>query len=123
MNFPETEIARALESGRATLAAASLPLEPEGVGFAVERHRWAWKPKTVRVLLIAESHVFTSEDDFRLRITSHRLPVGARHTPADYVRLIYCLGYGESHLLTPFPSGNNPGTPQFWNVFGRVAGT
>src|SRR5258707_15349419 len=109
MDFPETQITRAVQSGRATLATANLPLEPEGVGFAVERHRWAWKPETVRVLLIAESHVFTSEEHFRLRIAPHRLPPEARHAPPEYVRLIYCLGYGESHLLSPVPSEGNSG--------------
>ena len=123
MEFPASTIDRTLQSGRAILNAAGLPLEPEGVGIAVERHRWAWKPEHVRVLLIAESHVYTSDEDFRPRVRRESLPPEARHAPADYVRLVYCLGYGESSVLTTAPAGRNSGTPQFWNIFGRLAGT
>jgi hypothetical protein len=43
-----------------------------------------------------------------------------RPLPDRYVRLIYCLGYGESSICTRAPESNS-GTPQFWNIFGQVA--
>jgi hypothetical protein len=75
------------------------------------------------VLLIAESHVYTSADDLSIRIRTDLLPAEARHTPTEYVRLVYCLGYGETRLLNTKPGQSNAGTWQFWNIFGRVAGT
>lgn len=89
--------------------------EPAEVAQMVEAHRWAWKPERVRLVLIAESHVYTSPADFA---TIYRVPSGV-HAPNRYVRLIYCLAYGEK-LLAP---GLGGGTPQFWKIFGDLAGT
>jgi hypothetical protein len=58
-----------------------------------------------------------------LRLQSRLLPDGAQHAPNEYVRLVYCLGYGETSLLNARPLRSNAGTPQFWNIFGRIAGT
>jgi len=120
--FPAERIGAGAAKGREVLLGAGLKLEPSDVAIAVERHRWAWKPERVRVLLIAESHVYTSDGDFRARIRTQLLPPAAQHAPVEYVRLVYCLGYGESRLLTHAPAGNG-GTWQFWNLFGRLVGT
>jgi hypothetical protein len=77
----------------------------------------------VRLLLIAESHVYTSSEDLSLRIRLERLPVEAQHVPTEYVRLVYCLGYGETSVLSGKPIYGNAGTWQFWNIFGRIAET
>src|SRR2546428_2507604 len=38
--------------------------------------------------------------------------------PKGYVRLVYCLGYGEDRLLNrAVTSSRNSGTPQFWKIF------
>jgi hypothetical protein len=38
--------------------------------------------------------------------------------PGGFVRLVYCLGYGENRLLDqPITSPKNSGTPQFWKIF------
>jgi hypothetical protein len=116
-------ITKAVAAGGAAITAAGLIAEHPEIALAVERHRWAWKPDVVRVLLVAESHVYTSPDDFRVRVRTDLLPNEARHAPTEYVRLVYCLGYGESWLLSGKPSGRNSGTWQFWNLFGRLAGT
>lgn len=121
--FPSDRILHALSCGREAIAQAGLPLEPPEVGTLVERHRWAWKPEKVRVLLIAESHVFTSASDLSCRVRPDLIPPEARHAPEQFVRLVYCLGYGESAVLEGRPEGRNGGTWQFWNLFGRVAGT
>jgi hypothetical protein len=36
--------------------------------------------------------------------------------PRDFVRLVYCIGYGENKLLDS-PIQKNTGTPQFWKIF------
>jgi hypothetical protein len=123
VEFPGSRVLASLQQGRDVLHGANLEVEPPEVGMAVERHRWAWRPAEPKVLMIAESHVYTSPNDVRLRIDSRLLPTAAQHAPAEYVRLIYCLGYGESRILNSVPEGRNSGTPQFWNIFGRVAGT
>jgi hypothetical protein len=38
--------------------------------------------------------------------------------PQRFVRLVYCLGYGENNLLdSPIFDPPNSGTPQFWKIF------
>jgi hypothetical protein len=36
--------------------------------------------------------------------------------PPNFVRFVYCLGYGENDLLDK-PITANSGTPQFWKIF------
>jgi len=45
------------------------PLEPVRL---VETYRRYLKPESVRVVLLAESHVFTSDEDSRIRISRCR---------------------------------------------------
>ena len=123
MDLPLERIEAAVALGTRAIQAAGLIAEVPRVAVAVEQHRWAWKPATIRVLLVAESHVYTSADDLAIRVQTGLLPPAARHLPTAYVRLVYCLGYGETWLLTSKPSQANGGTWQFWNIFGRVVGT
>jgi hypothetical protein len=67
--------------------------------------------------------VFTTDEDFRSSVRRPLLPEDARHAPDPFVRLVYCLGYGESDLPSPRPVNANGGTPQFWKIFGRLAET
>ena len=78
----------------------------------VERYRQFWRPERVRVVLLAESHVFTtSEETGSLILPHHQLP-----GPDRFVRFVYCLGYGERDLLSA-ELANNSGTPQYWKLF------
>ena len=43
-----------------------------------------------------------------------------RPLPRSYVRLIYCLAYGETAICSS-PPQSNAGTRQFWNIFGQIA--
>jgi hypothetical protein len=52
-----------------------------------------WRPPTPRLVLVAESHVFTTLLDLAV---TYQNPSGAIHAPSNYVRLVYCLAYGES---------------------------
>lgn len=84
----------------------------------VNAWRQAWRPKRVRVLLVAESHVGEQKGDRGIRV---QLPEGISKTlPRRYVRLVYCLGYGESQLCRGVPRKNN-GTWQFWDILGAIA--
>lgn len=99
---------------------ARLGARPESVAYlqAVAAWRHAWRPERVRVVLLAESHVGEHPGDSRIGVMPMHW-VG-RSLPHPYVRLIYCLGYGESGICTSPPESNS-GTPQFWNIFGQVA--
>ncbi len=89
-------------------------LERYEVVRAVEEYRHYWRPKTVKVVLLAESHVFTSKRDYLLKLpASELLP---RHYPDRFVRFVYCLGYGEPDLLDRRPAASI-GTPHFWKIF------
>lgn len=95
-------------------------LRAESAQYLNEVHAWrqAWRPDRVRVLLIGESHVAQQPGDLKVRVRS---PTGApRKLPHSFVRLVYCLGYGEDHLCNPKPEPN-PGTWQFWDLFGAIA--
>jgi hypothetical protein len=121
--FPAERIRSAAAVGEETIRACGLVAESPEVAIAVEQHRWAWKPSKIRVVLIAESHVYTSPSDLALHIRAAWLRALAPHAPLPFVRLVYCLGYGENWLLNERPEARNSGTPQYWNIFGRVAGT
>ncbi|MDQ6704762.1 MAG: hypothetical protein M3Z85_02225 [Acidobacteriota bacterium] len=44
------------------------------------------------------------------------MPGAPTDIPRGFVRLVYCLGYGESHLLEESAEAKNSGTPQFWKI-------
>jgi hypothetical protein len=79
----------------------------------VEAYRRYLKPETVRVVLLAESHVFTSNEDRRIAIPPiDDLP----GYPTQYARFVYCLGNGERDLTNDPHHPRRDGTPQFWKV-------
>ena len=78
----------------------------------VESYRRFLRPDRVRVLLLAESHVFTTAEDRNIAIPPiPELP----GYPTQYARFVYCLGYGE-RILTGHRSHPRDGTPQFWKI-------
>jgi hypothetical protein len=90
--------------------------EPLEVLRRTEEHRNYWRPERVKVVLLAESHVYTTAAELDCTLT---LPeAAARDIPRGFVRLVYCVGYGENSLLSrPIESPPNSGTPQFWKIF------
>jgi len=81
--------------------------------------RREWRPRRVRFLLVAESHVAEQAGDVSVQVA---LPASLRTVslPAGFCRLVYCLGYGESQICHPSPQTNR-GTWQFWDIFGSIA--
>lgn len=88
--------------------------EPIAVTKLVEQHRWFWRPARPRLLLLAESHVYTTEAETQSSMVASGIPAGI---PKEFVRLVYCLGYGEKAILNRSISSANTGTPQFWKIF------
>jgi hypothetical protein len=93
---------------------------PEDVGYLAGVTAWrnAWRPARVRGLLVAESHVAQTKGDMRVKV--HTDAIGVKDLPTQYVRLVHCLGYGESQICTPEPQRNS-GTIQYWDILGQVA--
>ena len=80
----------------------------------VENYRRYFKPERVRVILLAESHVYTHNEDRRIVIPPiSELP----GYPTQYARFVYCLGYGERSLTKSALHPRRDGTPQFWKIF------
>lgn len=68
----------------------------------------------MRVILLAESHVWTHAGETRHLVDlSH---FGQPDIPKSFVRLVYCLGYGENDVVSP-PLERNSGTWQYWKLF------
>jgi len=78
-----------------------------------------WRPETVKVILLAESHVYTAPED---RVSKRLSPAAIAALrkdhgydgPAGYLQLVHCLGYGEPQLVSD--GQGNKGTPQFWQL-------
>ena len=80
----------------------------------IDEYRQYFKPAQVKVLLLAESHVFTSDEDTSIRIP----PIsGLKGYPTKYAKFVYCLAYGERSLTKSKSHPKRDGTPQFWKIF------
>ena len=73
-------------------------VEPFAALERAEAHRAFWRPAEVRVVLLAESHVFTNATDLERCIT--RLPGAPAGIPVGFVRLVYCLGTARTTSST-----------------------
>ena len=108
---------------RSTKRSSVADLECESAAYLQSVREWReyWRPANVRYLLIAESHVREEPGDVEQRVTSLE-KYGVPDHPESFCRLIYCLGYGEDEILTTsLGYRKNPGTLQFWDIFGALA--
>jgi|WetSurMetagenome_2_1015567.scaffolds.fasta_scaffold161498_1 hypothetical protein len=113
---------QAHNSGSQVLKFHGIEPEPLQTAFMVEEHRWFWKPKEVKFILVAESHVRTSETDVKALIDPNRLPRNMpKDSPQNFVKLVYCMGYGAPTVLyRPDIIENNAGTRQYVDLFSRL---
>lgn len=99
-----------------------IPLEVDSLEVVkkINEFRQFWKPIKVNVVLLAESHVHTPDQEMRHQ---QQLPTYCELPgyPFEHVRFVYCLGYGENALYEENDLLKNPlenrGTPQFWKIF------
>jgi hypothetical protein len=110
---------RQLQARVAARLGADWEPETASVLRAVAAHRDYWKPEKVRILLLAESHVMTREADLASGVSLARF--GHPDAPSEFVRLVYCLGYGEAGLRSTRVT-HDGGTPQFWKVLAACLG-
>lgn len=103
------------EAVRAQMSRLRLPwgTETAEVMAAVAAHRAYWRPAEVRVLVLSESHVMTREAEIAASVPM--AVFGHERAPEAFVRLLYCLGYGERDLVHGRVHPNW-GTPQFWKL-------
>ena len=99
----------------------------KGISFPVEDflsvklvhdYRMYFKPDTVKTLVLAESHVYTTMSDRNIHHNLSNLLYGY---PNGFVRFVYCLAYGHNEVLSASIK-NNSGTPQFWKLFNNLSG-
>lgn len=96
-----------------TATSLSYPLD----SLVVEQHRRYWRPKKPRLVLLAESHVYTTAAELCRAVEAEKvLVLPPNDLPRGFVRFVYCLGYGENELLDNWIECNS-GTPQFWKIF------
>ncbi len=89
-------------------------IEPYESVELVESYRRYWKPDKVRIVLLAESHVFTTKKDRDITVSKiSQLP----GYPTEYAKFVYCLAYGENQLTNSDKHSKRDGTPQFWKIF------
>lgn len=103
------------EAVRVEMARLRLPwgTESAAVLAAVAAHRAYWRPPEVRLLVLSESHVMTRETELEAQVPLEVF--GHPRAPRAFVRMLYCLGYGERDLVQgrAYP---NWGSPQFWKL-------
>jgi hypothetical protein len=87
--------------------------EPLASVELVETYRRFFKPERVRIVLLAESHVFTTDEDREIQIPPVMDLPGY---PTQYARFVCCLGYGERNLTKSPLHPKRDGTPQFWKI-------
>ena len=88
-------------------------IEPFGSVDLVDRYRKYFKPDNVRTILLAESHVFTSDIERMSEVAELSDLPGC---PREYAKFVYCLAYGEEKLVESKEKIKNSGSPQFWKV-------
>ena len=96
----------------------SIQIDSLEVAKQVEEYRQFWKPDEINVVLLAESHVYTDEKDYKIKCNRSILHKIIPSYPLRFVRFVYCLGYGEDKLLMRVRADRkNAGTPQYWKIF------
>jgi len=89
-------------------------IEPFESVRLVQEYRDYWKPDKVKIILLAESHVFTSDEERNIQTKRRETLPGY---PSQYARFVYCLAYGEKSLKQGDASTKrDDGTPQFWKL-------
>lgn len=87
----------------------------------VDEYRQFWKPNKVRIVLLAESHKYTEEAMLSNKANYSELNGDVlnclKKYPQEFVKFVYCLGYGENELFLGKPVSKNTGTWQFWKIF------
>ena len=84
----------------------------------VEEYRRYWRPKNVRVILLAQSHVHTTDEERKFEVSCKGVPNYPHDYPRNYARTIYCLAHGDNYLIncSKVPTTNDVGMQQYWQL-------
>lgn len=106
-------------SGSTSLTARSIVLEDRSAVEDVWKYRNYFRPKKVKLVVLAESHVFTTAAHSSLIWKKPPAGIPAGY-PNRYCCFFYCLAYGA-----PKPFGlsiRSYGTPAFWSIMASTIG-
>lgn len=81
----------------------------------VEEYRQFWKPKRLNVLLLAESHVYTRDEEYALECNKDFQDYFIKNYPTHFVRFVYCLCSGEPEMFSV--KFKHKRHIQFWKIF------
>lgn len=99
------------------------PTESTEVLQANLEHYLFWKPEKVKVILLAESPIFTASEEFAEEHALHPGLLPEHKGPRQCTRQIFSFTYGETAAMrTPKKSFVNTGTTQFWKMFASIVG-
>jgi len=91
--------------------------EPFESAKLVEEYRRYWKPDIVKIILLAESHLYTSIEDMSITLPEIPQLDMPSNYPRNYARFVYCLSHGERELTQNSSHPKGVGTPSFWKIF------
>ncbi len=91
-------------------------MEGSNIALAVWNYRQYFLPPKVRLIVLAESHVFTENCCAVPLNNPHVSPIPSSYYK-DFNKFFYCLGYGEQKALLTVPCNKCGGrTTGFWNL-------
>lgn len=107
----------AYDASAAVLRRFGISPDTYAVVREVEQLREYWRPQKPCVVLLAESHVATKDEDFRVESDGAILRRhGLGDYPSHFVRFVYCLAAGERGLLPAGARHKSRSRWQFWRI-------
>ena len=117
-----TRIGRAYASGQKWLVRQG-EKDPESVevALAVESHRWFWKPKNVRTIILTNIRELTTQTELAHRVKVNWVNHNDRSPANSFVRDLYCMGFGEPELVPTLPEEVSQADMSLWHVLAELS--
>lgn len=116
-----TLVSRAYARGTSLLDDLKIK-RPESVeiALAAASHRWYWRPDKLKTILFADARDITSSEELACQCKVSWLKIDGESPPNSFVRLPYCLAYGEPDLVPGIAKQDNKCPLHLWDLFGDL---
>ncbi|MDI9635644.1 hypothetical protein QPK87_13740 [Kamptonema cortianum] len=112
-----TRVARAYAAGQIWLQSQGIQDEESvDVALAAASLRWFWKPREVNTLLLTNLRDFTETAELNFRVKSNWLTIDGDSPPDAFIRMPYCIGYGEPELVPGLSPDKNRAPHSTWQT-------